>query len=468
MKSHFVRRWFWWIFAALVIAVLAWPRAEADVYIDPDATCHGAGTISAPLCAWPSVYAGGETYRQKRGTTTASTIRITSRTNPDALLTLGTYGEGARPIIDASADVPGITDPARWTGAEDVWRFAHGYRAQPLVLAINGRRLLGPAITMAELCSAPGSQTIMYATDASYLNLCSVTNPAAWIRTAIANIPATGKSTHAPVWLENQRHVLIDGLDLRGGAAGALEIREASSDIEVRNSAIGWGSPSGVRIYSTGQPVARINIHHNVIDSGVRWGDVNTEVGMSGEGVHLNWRVVDSEVADNEIAAWTHNGVYLDGHLAGAQIQRNRILRNDIHCGPGGAFFDYCRPVGIDGGAVGAASGNLVAWNHWHDVSVGAQLNGDHNVIAWNLCERVRNSGAKRNPTGQCIRIQGYGVSESNSFVGNLLRQTENEPVQILGGAFPVRGHVFSGNQVECAETCVRIGPGVEGVTLAD
>lgn len=199
MKSHFVRRWFWWIFAALVIAVLAWPRAEADVYIDPDATCHGAGTISAPLCAWPSVYAGGETYRQKRGTTTASTIRITSRTNPDALLTLGTYGEGARPIIDASADVPGITDPARWTGAEDVWRFAHGYRAQPLVLAINGRRLLGPAITMAELCSAPGSQTIMYATDASYLNLCSVTNPAAWIHPlTAAPRPSLTAATPAP------------------------------------------------------------------------------------------------------------------------------------------------------------------------------------------------------------------------------------------------------------------------------
>ena len=61
---------------------------------------------------------------------------------------------------------------------------------------------------------------------------------------------ARGRESWVPVYLEDQHHVVIDGLALEGGNSGAIEIRGRSSDIEIRNSVIGLDSASGIRAYS--------------------------------------------------------------------------------------------------------------------------------------------------------------------------------------------------------------------------
>ncbi|MCB1597206.1 MAG: right-handed parallel beta-helix repeat-containing protein, partial [Gammaproteobacteria bacterium] len=244
-----------------------------------------------------------------------------------------------------------------------------------------------------------------------------------------------------PIYIENQQHVVIDGLMVEGGDLGAIDIRGKSAYIEIRNSVIGLDSASGIRAQSFGAPVTDLDIHDNVIDSGIRWGMAGYEPAVSGEGVHFVAGVQDSKIHRNRFIAWSHNGIYLDAHWSESPgVRRNLIFDNEFHCGPGSSYFDYCRPYGLDGFKADSVRDNVIFRNQMHDFSVAAQVNGNNNYIVGNLCYNTINSKAKSHPTGQCFSLQPYVWSRDNVVANNTMSNTADVSVQFIPGTAGVSG----------------------------
>lgn len=429
------------LFVSLVTAVLLPIAALADVYIDPTATCPGSGAVSAPLCTWPTTFVGGEVYRQKAGTTWRGEVYIHAgnRSASDAVLTLGAYGAGQRPIIRAENSLP----DEGWTEQPDsTWTFStSGYREpDPVILLTRGVRLRGPAVDCqrGQWMYSPGLVTLCIAPYA----VTSMAQP-------------TKRDPSAAIRLYDQRRIVIDGLDLQGGHYGAIEIRGTSGDIEIRNNRIGKDALYGVRAYDVTATITGLDIHDNVIDSGVRLGALGYEL-PSGEGVYLQHRVQGARIMRNEFIAWPHNGVYLYGMNPDSAVLHNLIAYNNFHCGPHSSYWDYCRPLSIDGVAEGAASNNIVTGNWFHDFSVRIQFNGNDNVFVNNQCWNVSTTSAKSFRTDQCIDMQGYQWSRNNVIIGNTLEAV----VSISPGAKYTGGHVITGNQLP-AQVVEKVDPSI-------
>jgi len=446
--------------AVLICAVAVSATAGAAVYIDPTAPCPGAGTAAAPYCAWSSVttWQGGEQYLQRRGTEYVGQVRVITRTAPDELLTIGAYGEGARPVIDLRSEVAGAETAANWQDmGGGVWRLPVAHYQALSVLRLDGVRSVGPAASAAAVCTTPGSVQLQWHASTTEIRVCAPANPAGLYASIAGNHLMVAKSPWTPLALFSQRNVLIEGMDIRGGTGG-LEIRDASSDVTIRGNTLGLYAPSGLRLYSAGEPVTRVLIENNLIDSGIRWGDVQQyQWAVSGEGIHFNHRVTQSVIRNNEVVAWLHNGIYLDGHNAGSQVTDNLIEANDIHCGPQSSYFDYCRPLGIDGNA-GGATRNIVTRNVWHDFTVAPQLNGTDNLIVGNVCRGAYEGAPTSQSSAQCVALQGYVQSSRNVFLQNHFSGTHGYAIRIISGTAGEPGHRFIGNVIECSQ-CLDIRP---------
>ncbi len=466
----------------LVLAgvLLAGAARAADVFIDPSrgAGCPGRGTLTEPYCGWREVgpLANGNRYLQRRDTVWNGSLMIQATADsPDSAATLfiGAYGDGtARPTIRVDNLLPDAADKASWRlVGPGIW----AYRTvdfkfpSPGVLLLDGRRAFGPAGKREDLCTRRGQQRVEWLHTGEELLLCSPRGNPAEVFTRISGMQARHGEAWAPVYIEGRHNIVIDGLALEGGGWGAVEVRAGSSDIEIRNCEIGRDSGDGVRVFDDTGMISRIDIHHNLIDSGVRWGAVGYAAVASGEGVYFQAGVKDSRIHHNEIVAWTHNGIYLNAAYAGSPgVVGNRIEHNDIHCGPASAYFDYCRPFGIDGWRSGVASGNVFFANRLHDFSVGAQVNGDRNYVVGNFCYNVSNSGARDSPTGMCFRMQAYVFSQENFIAFNTTANTADAAVEFRAGNggitanHHVIGNIFYGCShdapPERRDVCVVVG----------
>lgn len=446
----------WWALAWGLLVVSAHALA-GDVFVDPSrsAGCPGSGTADDPYCSWAEVrqFAGGTRYLQKAGTTYLGGLRIAGAESASQgrPVYVGAYGTGPRPRIRVENPLPGGLDPANWKLlGRSVWAFSTAGFAigNPAVLLLDGRRAFGMALRADDLCARHGSQRVEWYHDGKSLLVCSMRgNPALAFRT-ISGMQVRSGEPPTPVLVQDQSHVILDGLALEGGRWGALEIQGQSADVVVRNCSIGLDSASGIRAQNQQDTIRGLDIGHNTIDSGVRWGAVGYSVAVSGEGVHFSSGVRRSRVHNNELVAWPHNGVYLDAHAPGSPgVTENVVDGNDIHCGPSSSYYDYCRPLGVDGYGPGAASGNIVLNNVLHDFSVASQINGDNNYFIGNLCYQTVNSGARRDPTGQCFSLQAYQWSRDNLIANNTMADMADVAVQFRKGAAGVsQGHRVMSN----------------------
>lgn len=439
---------------AVLLCLLSGMRVwAADVYIDPSrsAGCPGSGQQDDPWCDWRQVqFVGGNRYLQKSGTVYRGSVKITSNTgaSSDRPVFIGAYGVGPRPKIRIENVLPEATNPERWKRIRyNIWAYSTaGFRySDPAVLLLDGRRAFGKAWREVDLCERRGTQIVEWFQAGDSLLLCSPRGNPAGVFTSISGMQQAAKAPWAPVYIEDQRHVVLDGLALEGGGSGAIEIRGQSSDIEIRNAEIGLDSASGIRAYSATTPIRNLDIHDNLIDSGVRWGIVGYAPAVSGEGVHFISGVQDSRIYRNRFIAWPHNGVYLDGHLPGSPgVNGNLVADNEFHCGPGSSYFDYCRPFGLDGHKDGSAQHNVVLNNRMHDFSVAAQVNGNANYVIGNICYNTINSKWRTYPTGQCFSVQPYQWSRDNLIANNTMVNTADVAIQFIAGD----GGVSAGHRV--------------------
>lgn len=437
----------------LAACVPLWLSASLadEVFIDPSRTldCPGKGTAENPYCDWNEVstFVGGNRYLQRSGTLSFRSLAIIGQTGASAEkpVFIGAYQQGPRPRVRVENAVVGARDPGKWKRINgDVWVFgtSHFLRADPEVLLLNQRRAFGKARSELDLCKKPGAQLIEWFHRDGMLFICSPQGNPAIVFSTISGMQQFDKREFwTPIYIEDQRHIIIDGMSIEGGSLGAIEIRGASADIEIRNSVIGLDSASAIRVQSFGTPIARLDIHDNVIDSGIRWGMAGYEPAISGEGVHFVAGVQDSRVYRNRFIAWSHNGVYLDAHWPDSPgVRRNLIYENEFYCGPGSSYFDYCRPYGLDGLKADFVRDNVVFGNRMHDFSVAAQVNGNNNYIIGNLCYNTINSKAKTHLTGQCFSLQPYVWSRDNVLANNTMVNTADVAVQFIPGDAGVSG----------------------------
>jgi hypothetical protein len=457
-------KWMMWlVFASCWVS----HSFAVDVFIDPSRAtkCPGLGTHQEPYCDWGSVgvFTGGNRYLQKSGTTFHGSVKIVAPTGASAArpVFIGAYDQGGKPRIRVENALPDAMNPGKWRRAYgDVWAFStEGFSmGNPAVLLLDKRRAFGAAQRKPDLCRDAGSQIVEWFHGDDVLYLCSPNGNPADVYSSICGMQRFGNEPWVPLYIENQQHVVIDGLMVEGGNLGAIEIRGDSSHIEIRNSIIGLDSPSGVRVHSLSVPVRNLDIHDNVIDSGIRWGVAGYEPHLSGEGVHFIASVQDSRIYRNQIIAWSHNGVYLDGHLPESLgVNRNIIFDNEFHCGSSSGYFDYCRPFGMDGFKVGSVEGNVFFRNVMHDFSVRAQINGNSNYVVGNVCYNTINSKARTYPTGQCFSFQPYVWSRDNVVANNTMVNTADVAVQFLPGKAGVSsGHrVINNIMYGCARTAI-------------
>jgi PKD repeat protein len=83
------------------------------VHVDPDNTgdADEDGSIAHPWDSWGDVtFAAGGIYLQKRGTVASENIRIIASGTESAHITIGAYGDGAKPVLDGTGlgDLRGI------------------------------------------------------------------------------------------------------------------------------------------------------------------------------------------------------------------------------------------------------------------------------------------------------------------------------------------------------------------------
>lgn len=451
-----------------------------DVYIDPSRSdgCPGAGLENDPYCDWRQVrsFSGGNRYLQKSGTVYRGSLQITGDTGAsvEKPVFLGAYQAGPLPKIRVENPLPDAMNSKNWKRTDrNIWAYSTaGFRiGDPAVLLLDGRRAFGKARQELDLCTRQGTQIIEWFHADETLSLCSPRGNPAEVYSSISGMQRAGRDEPwVPVYLEDQRHVVLDGLVLEGGNSSAIEIRGQSSDIEIRNSVIGLDSASGIRAYSMTTPIRNLDIHDNLIDSGIRWGAVAYEPKIPGEGVHFLAGVQDSRIYRNRFIAWSHNGLYLDAHLQGSPgVNRNLVFGNEFHCGPGSSYFDYCRPFGIDGIQAGSAERNVLFNNHMHDFSVAAQVNGNDNFIIANRCHDAINSTARQTPTGQCFSLQPYGWSRNNLIANNTMVSLADAAIQFLPGDAGVSaGHrVIANIMYDCGlatssnrrDVCIALSP---------
>jgi hypothetical protein len=437
---------------AVLICLLSGHQASgADIHVDPSRTegCPGTGTRDDAFCDWKQVreFVGGNRYLQRSGTLYLGSLKIVGSTSASAgaPVFIGAWGAGPLPRIRAENALPDGLEPRRWQRNQgDVWVFSTAgfFSGNPEVLLLDGRRAFGSAMRVSDLCKKPGARQIDWFHSEESLFLCSPQGNPAMVHTSISGMQRRDKrEPWAPIYIEDQKYIVIDGVAVEGGSLGAIEIRGASGHIEIRNSIIGMDSASGIRAASFFTPISRLDIHDNIIDSGIRWGMAGYEPAVSGEGVHFVAGVEDSRIYRNKFIAWSHNGVYLNAHWPESPgVRRNLIFDNEFHCGPGSSYFDYCRPYGLDGHKADFVRDNVIFRNRMHDFSVAAQINGNNNYIVGNLCYNTINSKAKKLPTGQCFSLQPYVWSRENLVANNTMANTADVAIQMTPGIAGVSG----------------------------
>jgi hypothetical protein len=90
-------------------------------HVDPSAAPGGDGSLARPFDSWDDVeFAPGNTYLQRRGTTSTGRIHLQASGAPGAWITLGAYGEGEKPVVRAVDDHAILASSASYVQLRDL------------------------------------------------------------------------------------------------------------------------------------------------------------------------------------------------------------------------------------------------------------------------------------------------------------------------------------------------------------
>lgn len=448
----------------VLLLLLAATRAEAATYYVSASTGSDANDGRSEHAPWKTIakvnaaaLLPGDSLLFRRGDVWKDGVLLyfTESGTAESPIVVAAYGEGARPVISDITPLDGARDSLRWTSrGGDVWSLRCA--ETPNRLWLDGAEVLRAAIGAdVGTRNSEGEFEWWYhdATD-STLQLYSAANPAHTWGSIEGNRPA------GVLALYRSAHVIIDGIDFRGGRWTTI-YGGACSFITIRDCHIGYGL-SGIALTSS-DPAA--STHHVVIerctfDSGMRFRYGLSSLGPSGavdatkrgseDGIHFGLAVNHCIVRNNSFTGWGHVAI----NCYAPDSLRDGVYANVFHDNTfTGSNISYARPFATDG-AEGKCHHNEFRGNVMKDHTVRCQVNGNDNWVHNNIFDGMNTSPAKYFGTegsGQGILLSVYGVNlvcHDNRIENNLFVRTSEAAVALWSHGFPnkVRGNLVRNN----------------------
>jgi hypothetical protein len=332
----------------IAVAAMAVGSASATVYyVDGSAGSNGNGTYGAPWNAVSSVntptFAAGDSILFKRGTTCLGEVQPKGSGNAGAQITIGAFGTGELPIIDAQgvANTAGIrlANVEYWTVADVEVR--------------------NNATTVASRWGI-----YVFENDGTVKHRVIIRNTV--VRNVYASSNHNGSPTFYPVGgiyvkvSEPGRmdSVVIDGnhvFDIVGEgicfwgesemSGGGMNWNNLSTNVIVRNNRVIRTGADGILTLGTDN----VLIEGNLVDSAGRLGTSATEfIAGLWPTRHRNGIVQYNEVSHTK--TWTGDGQSFDNDL---YVLGSTIFQyNYSHDNDGGFFLDCCAPDGSNTGTI--------------------------------------------------------------------------------------------------------------------
>lgn len=379
----------------------------------------------------------GDSILFKRGDVwkEASTLAFTESGTVTSPIIISTYGLGNKPIISYNLPINGWNNSSNWTlFAPNIWRMKYIPGTSPNRLWINGTEVLvAPILADVGTTNSQGTfEHWFYTTSDSMLYVYSIGNP------AISYTSMEGNALYSLV-LYNNSHLIVEGLDIRGGRWQTVYIGRASY-ITIRDCNIGYGR-TGVSVTSdnsayTSEYVVIENCNFN---SGMNFyfgrasnGADASERG-SEDGVALYNAARNCMVRNNTFNGWGHTTVYciaINSSMSG--VYNNKIYNNYFN----GSNISYGRPLGTDG-VDGKCYNNEFYNNIIKDHTVRSQINGNNNWVHHNIFDGQTTSPARNYGTdgsGQAVELSIYHndlVCYNNKIDNNLFVNTTEAAIVI-------------------------------------
>lgn len=396
------------------------------VYIDPSRGVNGAGTLADPRNTWAGVtWTAGETYLQRRGTTFAGRINVTSGGSSDsARVTLGVYdpATGAEvvglglAIVQANGDrsAPAINAAVSWVTIRSLDARNAG-AGQPLILngdnggsndgavvefcrandsgsdaitLFSGSGTVGVRVSDCEALRATGAGCVLTGNSSVYPNPVIERNNFSfnatsgfWFIPYDADMGITGLRGRLEGNVCNDNGVY--GVRVTGTVPGALQIRR---NVCMRNGSIGIN----VEVYPTGSQVSNTTIAQNVCNSNKRFGVSIVQA--------TGWQVVGNTCSLNGDSALPRYGRGIEITGASGRLAAGLVLDNDCHgnLNYGGAGVE---PLG----------------NGTEGVGIGVDDFCGNVQVRRNRCFQNEGNGIQYNPNG----AGGAVLIESNLLIDN-------------------------------------------------
>lgn len=329
--------------------------ANTNYYIDPSAAINGTGTQISPF----NTIAGLPTEQSKNyllKTGTSINEDLGALLNGDNNL-IGSYGTGAKPIIDRSASLTGMV----YNGTYDIWskslgttQFGHVWEDEIPLKAIywNGTNtigVIGPTMTAGSFAFDPVAQ-VVYVKPSSGLisdHTYRYANGLYCIRTQNANknvtiidIDTTGASRHGiqlysklglrienvgggrhgGYWEEAITAYLGNGIEVSSGCLGVEIVDCEQNDI--------WDSAFTTQLYEATAATARSHEYRNIKTK--RFGLAGIEVsnpGTDSNQVIKDIYVVGANIEDGGVGLWMNKP---GGYASSAVSTLSNGLTNSI------------------------------------------------------------------------------------------------------------------------------------------
>lgn len=288
----------------------------------------------------------------------------------------------------------------------------------------------------------------------------SATNPSIGLVSMVSLVAGSGVCEYAALCISSPLNQYIDIIDpkLEGGNLGSLYVLGASNInvygtvLSSTNCTIGAKSSRGVLVsdtstVGTGTAAQLISVQKCIIDPVVPVGftDYTWQWNAgNGDGVALVYGIQNAVIKENIIRNWQHAMVNIVATLGTGLVTGNTIEQNQLLCE---SHIEYCRGFGIDGAAIGRATGNTFTRNLIDGMTIRSQYNGNGNTVTKNLFSNHR-MGTVSSTAVQSIDMEGYaGPSQDNELSKNVFVNNPYGPcISFRAGANTKSGFTVSDN----------------------
>jgi len=370
-------------------------------------------------------------------------------------ITIGSYGEGAKPIISALNIVKidkwypynGVGDNG--LGAEfkeDVSDPANTWLAvilddHPYRIKINSQEVLG-AFDSLEL-----SDTFKWSynrdKDGTVFYYYGNDKPSQ-IETSVFT---------SPLYIHDCQNIVVENIELEGGFVAGIFIDNAN-DITIQKVTVGDMSKQGIYVNAKNKTVKNIKIDSCIIDSKYtldysmavpnleRNGRTSTTRGAP-EGIMFWGGIQNSVISNNTIKNWTHANINFSADFD-EELSNNKVFNNDLSA----PDIAYGGRIGVDGKN---NHDNKFYNNRVHDIKAPIQFNGHDNEFSGNVVEDVKVSILKPDETGYGVVLQGYASAVyNNKIINNTFRRIAKDAILISNNnTYEVKNNTITPNTIE-------------------